>query len=100
MTQLTKVTDHAVLRHLERVEGLNIESIRKFLAVQAVNDPRTRDKIDEFGGASYSIKKGEGVTYCMKGRSMTTCYPRKKKKFSKRRKNKEQKYPHLLFEMH
>ena len=102
MRRLPTVTDHAILRHLERNEGMDIESIRQILAAQAVNDPRTHEKIDEFGDASYSIKKGGGVTYCMIGEVMTTCYPtkKKKKKFSNSRKSKEHKYPHLLFEVH
>jgi len=67
------ITDHAVLRFLERIAGMNIESIRQFLAEQVMNDPRTRKSIDELGDAQYKIKK-KGVTYCMKDKKVITIY--------------------------
>ena len=79
MNRAIGITDHAVLRFLERNAGMDIESIRQLLAEQAMNDPRTRKRIDEFGDAPYKIKK-EGVTFCMKGKVMTTLYPTRKKK--------------------
>ena len=100
MMQSPIITDHAVLRYLERNVGMDIDRIRRSLAEQAMNDPRTRKGIDEFGDARYNIKKGEGIIFCMKGGAMTTTYPTKKKKrkSSNRRKSNEQKYPHRRFE--
>lgn len=100
MIQSPIITDHAVLRYLERNVGMDIERIRRSLAEQAMNDPRTRKGIDEFGDARFNIKKGEGIIFCMKGGAMTTTYPTKKKrrKSSNRRKSNEQKYPHRRFE--
>lgn len=100
MMQSPIITDHAVLRFLERNEGMDIERIRRSLAEQVMNDPRTRKGIDELGDTpSFKIIKDK-VTFCMKGEVVTTCFPTKKKKRkpSNRRKCNEQKYPHQRFE--
>ena len=69
------VSDHAVLRYLERFEGIDVEGARRSLA-QALDTPRMH-QIIEFAGESHcKIKKADGI-FCVQGRTLTTCYPDK-----------------------
>jgi hypothetical protein len=60
--RIVKVTDHAVVRYLERVCGMDIESVRNAIAhtVQAAVDARA---------ASVSVS---GITYALDGAVVTT----------------------------
>lgn len=100
MMQSPIITDHAVLKYLERNVGIDIENYRRFLKEQVMNDPRTRKGIDDLGDIPrFKIIKDE-VTFCMNGEVVITCYPTKKKKrkSSNRRKSNEHKYLHRQFE--
>ena len=68
-----KFTDHALLRYLERAEGIDIEGFRQCLE-DALNTPRLRQVIDIAGNTNFKIKKG-GITFCIRGGHVTTCYP-------------------------
>ncbi len=68
-----KITNHALLRYLERVEGIDIEGFRQSLE-DALNTPRLRQVIDFAGDTNFKIKKS-GVTFCLRGGHVTTCYP-------------------------
>ena len=73
MKQAMKITDHALLRYLERAEGIDTERFRQYLE-DALNTPRLRQVIDIAGNTNFKIKKG-GITYCIRGGHVTTCYP-------------------------
>jgi len=69
------VSDHAVLRYLERFKDIDVEGTRRSLA-QSLDTPRMH-KIIEFAGQSRcKIKKADGI-FCVQGRTLTTCYPSK-----------------------
>ena len=57
------VTDHAVLRYLERVEGLDIERLRRLIG-------RRVDRAMEHEGASGLVVGG--VRYKLRGHAVTT----------------------------
>ena len=68
-----KVTDHAVLRYMERLLNVDVETVRQAI-VDAMNTPRSGDIRSFVGGASCRITV-EGVTYCVRSGAITTCYP-------------------------
>lgn len=76
MKRATKITDHAVLRYLERFKGIDVEETRRFLA-QTLDTPRTREVIEFAGESRCKIKKADGSTFCVQGRTLITCYPNK-----------------------
>ena len=73
---MINVSDHAVLRYLERFKGIDVEGTRQALA-QILDTPRMNHVIEFTGEARCKIKKTDGV-YCVKGSTLTTCYPSKK----------------------
>ena len=75
MKQRTNISDHAVLRYLERFEGIDVEGARWSLA-QILDTPRMNHIIEFAGQARCKIKKTDGV-FCVQGRTLTTCYPSK-----------------------
>ena len=64
-----QVTDHAVMRHLER-EGIDVEGFRRQIA-ESLGSPSTKRLIEFSGGANCKIKKGNAV-YCLRGKTVTT----------------------------
>lgn len=69
------VSDHAVLRYLERFEGIDVEGARRSLA-QTLDTPRMHQVIEFAGESRCKIKKADGI-FCVQGRTLTTCYPDK-----------------------
>ena len=63
-----RVTDHAVLRHLERVGGVDIETLRTAIAASLDRAATTADAIGE---DTYDICQG-GFRYRIVGRSLVT----------------------------
>ena len=64
--------DHAVLRHIERVDNVDVEKARQ----QITEDLTTRhaQQLIGFGGrARFKLRKGK-VTYCFKRGVLVTCY--------------------------
>ncbi|MBR9819363.1 MAG: hypothetical protein GYB51_00010 [Rhodobacteraceae bacterium] len=61
-TKLPNVTDHAVLRHLERVKGFDIEAVRTEIA-------RKTERGVRLGAASVLI---DGFRYVLRGGSVVT----------------------------
>lgn len=68
-----KVTDHAVLRYMERLLNVDVERVRQAI-LDAMNTPRSGDTFSFVGDASCRITV-DGVTYCVRGGAITTCYP-------------------------
>lgn len=60
-----RVTDHAVLRYMERGQGFNIEAVRKH--IQDVCEP-----VAAVGG---SALKAEGVKFAITNNAVTTVMP-------------------------
>ena len=72
MKQAMKITDHALLRYMERVKGIDTEGFRQYLE-DALNKPRLRQVVDFAGDTNFKVKTG-GITYCIRGGHVTTCY--------------------------
>lgn len=60
--KLLQVTDHAVLRHLERVEGLDVEAIRVEIARRTSRGLQMGAASVLFNGFRYVIRGGRVVT--------------------------------------
>lgn len=50
------VTDHAVLRYIERIHGVDVEALREELRQKAL---RAHDAAQAIGGGEYKIKCGD-----------------------------------------
>ena len=70
------VTDHAVLRFLERVKGIDVGTVRIELErrLQARGIPKL---LDFAGNAQFRIHDGD-ATFCGRNQRIVTCYARKK----------------------
>ena len=64
------VTDHALVRFLERAKGIDVEGFRRQIA-ESLGSPSTKRLIEFSGGANCKIKKGNAV-YCLRGKTVTT----------------------------
>lgn len=62
---LAYVTDHAVLRHLERVQGIDIEAVRRELGFKV-------DAAIEAGGAA---AVSDGIRYVLIEDRLVSCVP-------------------------
>lgn len=71
-----RVTDHAVVRYLEREIGIDIESIRDTIAHKV--DSIASRKLIKFGGGSRCRIKVDGRIYCLRGNAVTTYIGRKR----------------------
>lgn len=65
------ISDHALLRHLERVEGIDVESIRADL--QHRFSP-AHEAVIIIGVENYSIRAGD-LSYIVRGGTVTTVLP-------------------------
>ena len=71
---MIKVTDHAVLRYLQRMDGVDIESVRQRIA-ESLNKPRI-EVLLRFAGNTPLKVKTDDLTYCVRSGVVTTCYPK------------------------
>ena len=79
------ISEHAIIRYLQRVKGLDIEEIKN-----AMLDDRLKHAIVTLGDGKYPIGNGHYVV--VKNRVIVTVYSRKPiKKIKQRRKNHEQR---------
>ena len=74
---MIKVTDHAVLRYLEREMDLDVERIRDTMA-HSLGSRRAQQLVEFSGGARCQIKV-EGMIYCLRRNTVTTFLGRKGK---------------------
>lgn len=59
------VTDHAVLRHLERVHGIDVEAVRLELG----------QKVDAAVEAGAAATVSNGIRYVLVGENLVSCVP-------------------------
>ena len=69
-----KITNHALLRHMQRQLGIDVEAIREDL-VSWFDSPGVNRLLEFAAGARCKITVN-GVTACFQGGVMTTCYPK------------------------
>lgn len=74
MSRTRKYTDHAVLRYLERVEGIDVERVHRHLG-EVLDTPMERRAVDFMGNAGGKFKVGE-IIYCVRDGGIITCYLR------------------------
>ena len=73
MKRAAKITDHALLRYLERIIGIDVEGYRRDFE-ETLNTPRLQQAIDFVGKSECKINV-KGTIYCFQGGKITTCYP-------------------------
>ena len=73
MKKTIRLTDHAVLRYLERVKGIDVEGYRRSLE-KTLDTPRMQ-RIFEFVGDTNCKVKTDDITYCIRDKRVITCYP-------------------------
>ena len=71
-----KVTDHAVLRYMQRQLGIDVEAVREDLA-RHFDNPHSKRLLEFAADTRCKITVGDGFTYCFDGGVMTTCYPKR-----------------------
>ena len=75
---MIRISDHALVRYLERIEGIDIENFRRTMT-EALSSPSV-ERLTEFAGdSSCRIKAGDTI-YCIRGRTVTTCVERRRRK--------------------
>lgn len=65
------VTDHAVLRYIERIHGVNVELLRDELRQMALRGAQAAESV---GGGEYTIKT-ERFRMRVVGANVVTVYP-------------------------
>ena len=68
------VTDHAMVRYLERVKGIDVESVRREIET-SLSAPLVKRLIDFGDGAKCRIKAANAV-FCLRGDTVITCIER------------------------
>lgn len=64
------ITDHALVRYLERVEGLDMESIRRYLLTDNV---RVAASLTDSTGARSTVVHPDGFRLVLQGGKVVTC---------------------------
>ena len=74
MNCVPRITRHAIERYVERVaRGIGTRDARTRI-INALGSRGSLMLIAFAGDAGYKLTAG-GITYCIAGRSVTTCYP-------------------------
>ncbi len=69
---MTRLSDHALLRYLERAQGIDVEGIRAAIEAQLV---RSADAAARMGGGAYTVRFN-GVAFIVRGSTVTTVMPK------------------------
>ena len=75
---MIRISDHALVRYLERIEGLDVDGIRRQIA-ESLGSPLAKRLIEFSSGADCKIKTGKAV-YCLRGKTVTTCIERNERR--------------------
>lgn len=67
------VTDHALVRFLERAGGMDVERLRGELSAALA---RVNEAVTEIGGGNYRVSTAE-LRFVVKGQRLVTVLPRK-----------------------
>ena len=68
------VTDHALLRYLERFEGVDVAAAGERLRGRLSSRRGVSEAIKFAGAAPHRIRV-EGATFCLRNGRVVTCYP-------------------------
>lgn len=71
---MIKVSDHAVVRYLERCQGVDVDAVRHAIA-SSLDSGAARKLVEFSGGAHCKISVG-GVSYWLRQDTVTTCVAR------------------------
>ena len=67
---MIEVTDHAIVRYLERVLGVDLDGVREVI-VRSLDSQRAR-RLVEFGGGARCTITVDGIVFCLRGQTVTT----------------------------
>ena len=68
------VTDHALLRYLERFEGVDTKAALERLRHRLCSGARISKAMEFAGAAPYRIRI-DGATFCLRKGRVVTCFP-------------------------
>ncbi len=83
---MIKVTDHAVVRYLERVLDVDIDDVREVI-VRSLDSPQA-SRLIEFGGGARCKVTVDGVVFCLQGHAVTTVWDGRRERQAHRRRNR------------
>lgn len=70
-----KISNHALVRYWERIKKIDINEINRRIRAD-LERPGFQKSIEHFKDAPFSYKIN-GITYCLRNYTVTTCYPSK-----------------------
>ena len=70
-----EISKHALERYWERIKKMDIYEIYKHIRAD-LDRPGFQKAIEHFRDAPFRYKIN-GITYCLQGNTVTTCYPSK-----------------------
>lgn len=70
-----RISDHAVLRYMERKLGMDVEAVRREIAEEC-DTPGIRRSAAFAGRVPWRVRS-DGMTYCVRNNTVTTCFCRK-----------------------
>ncbi len=80
---MIEVTDHAIVRYLERVLELDIDGVRQVI-VRSL-DSRGARRLVDFGGGTRCRITVDGIVFCLRGQTVTTCLGTHRERRTRRR---------------
>ena len=90
---MIKVSDHAVVRYLERRQGVDVEAIRQSIASSL--DSRAARRLVEFSGGAPCKINVDGMSYCVRRNTVTTCLRESKRQKTEGRRRHNRRRPSL-----
>ena len=67
-----KVSDHVVLRYMQRKLGVDVAAVRR--KIEAAVDTRGTRRMLEFAGDVAWRVRADGMVYCVRDGTVTTCF--------------------------
>lgn len=80
-----RASDHAVLRYLERVQGVDVEAART--AIERVFETSPMQAATQWArdrDSAYRVIRGD-LVFCCRADTVTTCFPKRRPKLRKAR---------------
>ena len=72
MNSRIHITDHAIVRYLERIKGFDVQAIRQELELP-FRDRRLDSATEQFRGSEYKVKS-DRMVMVVKKNTVVTCY--------------------------
>lgn len=67
-----KISDHVVLRYMQRKFGVDVDAVRR--EIETTVDTRGTRRVADFAGRVPWRMRVDGMVFCMRGDTVTTCF--------------------------